>query len=165
VTATFDPNPALVHDHGGRTGSRTTGLERIMSIDRHCRRRFLRGSLALAGAGLLAGRANIPGWQAPPKLPLIGYVAPGAIAGYGSRAEAFRDGMRALGYQEGSNFALELRWAERQADVTGLAAEVASLRPSVIVTGGSAAIRPVWNAAQTIPIVSVADNADPVEAG
>jgi len=136
-----------------------------MRTDRHCRRQFLGSCLAVAGVGLLAGCGGIPPWQTVSRIPLVGYVAPGTVTGYGSRADAFREGMRALGYEEGANLALEVRWAEKEADVPGLAAEVVGLQPRIIVAGGSAAIRPIWNATQTIPIIFVADNADPVEAG
>ena len=46
-----------------------------------------------------------------------------------------------------------------------VAAEVVKLKPDVIVTAGSAAIRPVQRATTTIPVVMVVDNDDPVSAG
>jgi len=46
-----------------------------------------------------------------------------------------------------------------------LAAELVALSPQVMVTINSAAIRPAKNATATIPIVMVADNADPVAVG
>ena len=132
---------------------------------RPSRRQFLQGSLALAGLGLLAGCAMVPPQPSASRPALVGYVAPGNPTGYGSRAEAFRTGMRELGWEEGRNVAFEFRWAEKEAEVPALAAEVVALGPRVIVAGGSAAIRPIWNATSAIPIVFVADSADPVEAG
>ena len=80
------------------------------------------------------------------------------------RVEAIRQGLRALGYVEGRSIVIEHREATTEADLPALAAELVRLGVDVIVTAGSASIRPAMQATTTIPIVMVADNADPVVA-
>ena len=79
--------------------------------------------------------------------------------------EAFRDGMRALGYEEGRTVIYDMRWAEGEpARLPVLAAELAALNVDVIVTGGETNIRAAHNAAPATPIVMGASN-DPIGAG
>jgi putative ABC transport system substrate-binding protein len=89
---------------------------------------------------------------------------PGSASGYASRLEAFRHGLRDLGYVEGRTITLEYRFAEGQADrLPALAEELVQLPVDVLVVDGTIAIRPAQHATTTIPIVMVA--ADPVGAG
>lgn len=82
------------------------------------------------------------------------------------RVEAVQRGLRELGYVEGQNVTFEYRYADgKEERLPALAAELVSLNPRVIVTINSAAIRPAKNATTAIPIVMVADNADPVAVG
>jgi putative ABC transport system substrate-binding protein len=68
--------------------------------------------------------------------------------------EAFRDGMRALGYEDGRTVVYETRWAEGEpARLPALAAELAALNVDVILTGGETAIRAARKAAPATPIV------------
>ena len=54
------------------------------------------------------------------------------------RTEAFRQGLRELGYVEGKNIVIEWRYAEGKLDrLPALAAELVGLKVDVIVTGGS----------------------------
>jgi len=79
--------------------------------------------------------------------------------------EAFRQGLRDLGYVEGQNLVIEWRWAEgREERLPDLAAELVRLQVQVIVVGGGAAIRAAQYATSTIPIVMAA-NYDPVGEG
>ena len=79
--------------------------------------------------------------------------------------EAFRQGLRDLGYVEGRNITLEYRFAEGQADrLPALVAEMVRLPVDVLVVDGTAAIRPAQHATTTIPIV-MAVSSDPVGAG
>jgi putative ABC transport system substrate-binding protein len=79
--------------------------------------------------------------------------------------EAFRQGLRDLGYVEGQNLVIEWRWAEeRDERLPDLAAELVRLQVQVIVVGGVAAIRAAQHATSTIPIVMAA-NYDPVGEG
>jgi putative tryptophan/tyrosine transport system substrate-binding protein len=81
------------------------------------------------------------------------------------RVEAFRQGLRELGYVEGLTIALEYRWAEGRFDrVALLAADLVRLPVDVLVTGGPIATRAAKDATQTIPIVMAMVN-DPVGEG
>lgn len=129
------------------------------------RRRFLQGSVAVAGLSLLAGCSiQSPQVQAPPRVPLVAMLA--GVAAPTPRVEAVQRGLRELGYVEGQNVAFDYRYADgKEERLPELAAEVVALNPQVIVTINSAAIRPAKSATTTIPIVMVADNADPVAVG
>jgi putative ABC transport system substrate-binding protein len=68
--------------------------------------------------------------------------------------EGFRRGLRELGYVDGQNVTIEWRWSEGKPDrLPGLATEVVSLRPDVIVASGTQAIRAAKRATSAIPIV------------
>jgi len=99
----------------------------------------------------------------PEKVPVVGILSP--TAAYSYRVEAIRRGLLDLGYIEGRTVIIEHRYAHTETQLPDLAAELVRLKPDVIITGGSAAIRPVQRATETIPVVMVADNADPVVAG
>jgi putative ABC transport system substrate-binding protein len=82
-----------------------------------------------------------------------------------AREEAFRQGLRELGYIEGQNLVLEYRSAEGSAErLPDLAAELVRLQLDVIVAGGTAAIHAAQGATRTIPIVMTA-SFDPVQEG
>ena len=82
-----------------------------------------------------------------------------------ARTEAFRQGLRELGYVEGKNIVIEWRQRGRKLDrLPALAGELVRLKVDVIVTGGSAATRPAKEATKTIPIV-MAQDGDPVGNG
>jgi len=79
--------------------------------------------------------------------------------------DGFRQGLRELGYVEGKNFVLEIRWAEAKRDrVANLAAELVRLKVDIIVAGGSWAIGAAKKATSTIPIV-MRSPTDPVRRG
>jgi putative ABC transport system substrate-binding protein len=79
--------------------------------------------------------------------------------------EAFRQGLRDLGYIEGQNLVLEPRWAEgREARLRELAAELVRLPVDVLVPGGTRATLAAQHATRTIPIVMLV-GVDPVAAG
>ena len=82
-----------------------------------------------------------------------------------ARTEAFRQGLRELGYVEGKTIVIEWRSADGQLDrLPSLAAELVRLNVDVVVTAGPSATRPVKAATVTIPIVITNDN-DPVANG
>jgi putative ABC transport system substrate-binding protein len=54
--------------------------------------------------------------QQPARVPRIGYLGPDSPAGTATRLEAFRQGLRDLGYVEGRNIAIEYGWAEGRAE-------------------------------------------------
>jgi putative tryptophan/tyrosine transport system substrate-binding protein len=79
--------------------------------------------------------------------------------------EAFRQGLRDLGYIEGHNLVLEPRWAEgSEARLRELAAELVRLSVDVLVPGGTRATLAAQHATRTIPIVMLV-GVDPVAAG
>jgi len=104
--------------------------------------------------------------QQPAKLPRIGYLSgTGDSNNSGPQIEAFRKGLRDLGYIEGKNIVVEYRYLEGKQDrsrslVTGLV----RANVDVLVAVPSPAIRAAKQATKTIPIVMVT-NADPVADG
>src|SRR5205807_7727573 len=82
-----------------------------------------------------------------------------------ARNEAFRQGLRDLGYVEGKSIVIEWRYAEGKFDrLPDLAAELVRLKVDVMVTAGPQSTRPAKEATSTIPIVMGFDN-DPVGNG
>ena len=105
--------------------------------------------------------------QQAASLPRIGFLAAASLSDprIPPYVQAFRQGLRELGYVEGQNIAIEFRWAEGQYDrLPGLAAELVRLKVNVIVAGGPPAIQAAKQATATIPIVMAAV-ADPVATG
>jgi putative tryptophan/tyrosine transport system substrate-binding protein len=106
----------------------------------------------LAGL-LLATSANVVMAQRRGRPAQIGILDPGIPQLF----DAFRDGMRSLGYAEGQNINTVLRSAQgRPEDVQPLAAELARLNVDVIVTAGTAPVRAAAEATSSIPIVFAA---------
>ena len=92
--------------------------------------------------------------QQPTKVPRIGFLGSVSRSANSERMEAFRQGLRELGYIEGKNIVVEYRYAEGKADGgRELAAELARLKVDVIVTTGPTATRAAKEATATIPIV------------
>jgi ABC-type uncharacterized transport system substrate-binding protein len=103
--------------------------------------------------------------QQPKKIPRIGFLGASSPSAISARIEAFRQGLRELGYVEGKNIVIEYRYAEGKLDrLSTLAAELVRLGVDVIVLAGPASIRPAKEATSTIPIV-MANDADPVGSG
>ena len=109
-------------------------------------------ALALVLAvGFLALPLAAEGQQAK-KVPVIGYLI--ERSGPTAFDEAFRLGLRELGYSEGRNIVVEYRWAEGKTErLPALAAELVSLKVDVIVTSGTPGGLAAKNATSTIPIV------------
>ena len=100
--------------------------------------------------------------QQAKKVPRIGYQSAGSS---GEREEAFRQGLRELGYVEGQNIVMEWRFAQGKPDqVPRNTAELVRLKVDVIVTGGAADTRAAKEATATIPIV-MTNESDPVGTG
>src|SRR5919109_873090 len=103
--------------------------------------------------------------QQPAKVPRIGFLSATPASGIPDRIEAFRQGLRELGYLEGKNIYIEYRWAEGKIDrLSELAAELVRLNVNVIVAAGPQATRRVKEATSTIPIVMGFHN-DPIGSG
>jgi putative tryptophan/tyrosine transport system substrate-binding protein len=102
--------------------------------------------------------------QQPKKIPRIGVLSPGFLGPSPSR-DAFRQGLRELGYVEGQNIIIEYQYAEGKMDrLLDLAAELVRLKVDVIVTSSTLAIQAAKQATKTVPIV-MANVADPVAVG
>jgi putative tryptophan/tyrosine transport system substrate-binding protein len=103
--------------------------------------------------------------QQPAKVPRIGYLGGTSPSSLRARIEAFRQGLRDLGYIEGKNIVIESRYAEGKLDrQPALAAELVRLKVDVIVTVGAGATRSAKETTNTIPIV-MAQDSDPVGNG
>jgi putative ABC transport system substrate-binding protein len=103
--------------------------------------------------------------QQPTKVPRIGYLSGSPPFSIAERIEAFRQGLRELGYMEGKNIVIEWRSAEGKLDrAPDLATELVHLKVDVIVTAGPLVTRPAKQATSTIPIVMAFDP-DPVGSG
>jgi putative ABC transport system substrate-binding protein len=115
-------------------------------------------------AFILATTGTIAVAQDTAKIPRIGLLYASPVFN-SARIEAFRQGLRELGYIEGKNIVIEYRYAEGKLDrYAALAAELVRLNVDVIVTGGPGATRPTKKATAAIPIV-MAQDPDPVSNG
>ena len=124
------------------------------------RRRFLLTSLAGAVAVPLAVEA-----QSAAKVYRIGFLSSSSSSAGIARLEAFKHGLRELGYLEGQNLAIEYRWAEGKNDrLPALAADLVRLRVDVIVTQGTLTALAARRTTSTIPIVFTVAG-DPLRAG
>jgi len=95
-----------------------------------------RALLVGTGAVLLAAPFAAVTGQPREKVPRVGYLNPGSASDplRQRRLEAFRQGLRELGYVEGQNIAIESRWAEGQYDrYPALAADLVRLKVDIIV--------------------------------
>ena len=123
------------------------------------RRRKWAGLFAIVVAPTLCG-ARV---QAQPMtVPRIGYLSPTSPSVSPTRIEAFREGLRALGYIEGKNILIEYRYAEGKFDrLPALAAELVRLKVDLIVTTGPTVTRAAKEATTTVAVVMTTDT-DPV---
>jgi ABC-type uncharacterized transport system substrate-binding protein len=99
------------------------------------------------------------------KMHRIGFLS-GGFPGPSHWTTTLRTGLRALGYVEGKNIAIESRFAENKPDrLPALADELVRLKVDVIVAGGTNDARAAKNATKAIPIVMTGIGIDPVEVG
>jgi len=124
------------------------------------RRTFLAG----AGAGHLAAPLTAEAQQAG-KVHRIGMLETTSMALNAANIEAFRQGLRELGYVEGRNYIIEYRSADGRSErFPDLAAELVRLKVDVILTRGTPAVMAAKSATGTIPVVMAASS-DPVLSG
>jgi putative tryptophan/tyrosine transport system substrate-binding protein len=104
--------------------------------------------------------------QEPTKISRIGYVSGfGDPNNPGPQVEAFRQGLRDLGYIEGKNILVEYRYIEgNRNQISDLVTELVQLKVDALVTGTLPVILAAKQATKTIPIVMVT-NVDPVATG
>jgi hypothetical protein len=118
------------------------------------RRQFITLLGGGAAAWPLAARAQQAGSTAR-----IGLLWPGDAPPVSPRMEAFRQGLRALGFIDGQNIAIELRYAQRGPEqLPELAAELIRLKVDVIFASGDLAPKVAQQATETIPIVAISDD-------
>src|SRR5215468_2735078 len=103
--------------------------------------------------------------QQTTKIPRIGFLSGASSSPLAARVQAFRQGLRELGYVEGKSIVVDYRYAEGNADrERALASELVRLKVDVIVTTGPTVTRNAKEATTTIPIVFAQDG-DPVASG
>ncbi len=125
--------------------------------------KFCRAVLLVALGLLMAPLATQA--QQPGKAPLIGVLMGGSDSASSTRVEAFRQGLRELGYAEGQNITFAYRYATEKYDrLPDLAAELIQLKVNLLVASGTPASLAAKRATGTIPIVLV-EVADPVGSG
>jgi putative ABC transport system substrate-binding protein len=96
---------------------------------------------------------------------VIGWLEGGSREINGHRLAAFKEGMAALGWQEGAQYVIEERWAQGKTRMgDALAVELAAKKPAVIVAAPSSMTRDAAKAAPGVPIVQ-ANGASPVNSG
>ena len=123
------------------------------------RRQFITLLGGAAAAWPLAARAQ------QTILPIIGILSPLSATTAAQNIQAFRLGMRNLGYSEGRDITFELRFADGAvARLPELAAELVAFKPAAIVAGSAPAALAVRNLTRTIPVV-MNTNQDPMAIG
>jgi putative ABC transport system substrate-binding protein len=121
------------------------------------------GVLLILIVVVLLAVAVVADAQQTKKIPRIGYLAGDPRA---PSHEAFRQGLRDLGYVEGQTILIEWRFAEDKPDrFRELAAELVRLKVDVIVAANAAALGALKQATTTIPIVLESYGGDPVADG
>ncbi len=131
------------------------------------RRDFLHGSLALAGLALLSGcgLASLPRSE-PKRATRVGFLDSTSPQLTAPNLDAFREGMRAQGYEEGQDYVLESRHSEGMSErLPDLAVELVSLPVDVMLASTRIAITAARNATATIPIVMTNLGSNPVAFG
>jgi putative ABC transport system substrate-binding protein len=122
--------------------------------------------LVYALPALILAAIHLAEAQQVGKVPRIGILMPGSSAfPTSARYDSFRQGLRELGYIEGKNIFIEIRYAEGKQDrLSDIATELVKLKVDVIVTSTRPGVLTAKNATSAIPIVFAAVG-DPVRAG
>ena len=117
------------------------------------RRRDFMAGLLLAGSAITHARVAVV--RESTKIPRIGYLGTNVGPASLPPIEAFREGLRQLGYIEGQNIIVEYRWGRGQADevVVAQAAELVRRDLDLIVGGNTTYVPALRQASSTIPIV------------
>ena len=122
-------------------------------------------SLRLSISAFVLGSGSVVEAQQLKKVPRIAYLAASPASANVGRLEAFRHGLRELGYVEAENIFVEDKYADGKFDrLPALAAEFVRAKVDVIITAGPPVTHAVKEAISTIPIV-MAQDGDPVGNG
>lgn len=114
---------------------------------------------------VLLAVAGIAEAQQLKRVPRIGFVSNASSSADAVRYDAFRQGLRELGYVGGKNIVIEYRSSEGRSDrLPALVAELVGLKVDIIVTTGPTVTRAAKEATATIPIV-FAQESDPIGSG
>jgi putative tryptophan/tyrosine transport system substrate-binding protein len=128
-------------------------------MDRVQRRDFLIAAGALLATSLAADV------QQAARITRIGFLTASRLSSITLRTEAFRQGLRNLGYVEGQNIVIEWRSADETLNrLPALAAELVDLKVAVIIAGDNASSAAAKEVTKTVPIV-MATSSDPIGIG
>jgi putative tryptophan/tyrosine transport system substrate-binding protein len=116
-------------------------------------------------AGLGAAAWPAVAWTQQPTTPVIGYIGNGTAESGASSLAAIRKGLAEMGYTEGRNVVLELRWTENDfSRLPELTADLVRRRVSVIFVNSPPSVRVAKEATSTIPIIFMVGE-DPIKEG
>jgi putative ABC transport system substrate-binding protein len=109
---------------------------------------------------------NFPvGAQQSNKVYRNGFLSTASLSSLSARLDAFRQGLRVLGYIEGKNIIIEYRSADGNPDrLPELAAELVRLKVEIIFAAATTPTRAAKQATSTIPIV-MGNPSDPIQSG
>ena len=107
---------------------------------------------------LIGGAAAWPFVARAQHVPTIGILWPGMEPPAPPRMYSFRQALRQLGFVEGQNLAIELRYARGLQQLPELAAELVGMKVDVLTTFGDHAPKIAQQATNTIPIVAISDD-------
>jgi putative ABC transport system substrate-binding protein len=126
------------------------------------RRQLLLAAPALFSAPLLRAQNTRPAPQAPRR---IAFLSPSTREFGRPLLDAFRAALKDLGYVEGRDLTIEIRWSEGQTErLPALARELVALKPEVLLTATSLGAAAIKQATSSVPVVFVATG-DPVGHG
>ena len=126
------------------------------------RRDFVRGIAGLTAALPVAART-----QNSDRMRRIGVLLPATVDNvtFQARVAAFRQALQQLGWTDGGNVQIDMRWATTNAaEIRRHAAELVAVAPDVILAGGTSAVGPLLQTTHTVPIAFTMV-VDPVGAG
>ncbi len=116
---------------------------------------FRIGPMAVLVVTLALGLSAAPPSADAQKVPRLGFLSPASANSARARVEAFRLGLRGLGWVEGQTIAIDYRWAEgRYERLPGLAEELVRLKIDVIVTQGVVATLAARRATADDPVAT-----------